>query len=126
MGRQMSKSVLIVEDNALVVEMYRSALKPLNVQLFEARNGEDALTLAALHSPALILMDILLPGANGYDVLKRIKALPHGGNAPVLAVTNAATAGDRAKMKEAGFEALITKPINVQNFVAEVRRHLAA
>lgn len=122
----MSKSVLIVEDNALVVEMYRSALKPLNVQLLEARNGDEALTLAALHNPALILMDILLPGADGYDVLRRIRALPNAAFAPVLAVTNAATAGDRTKMKEAGFEALITKPINIQNFVAEVRRHLAA
>ena len=122
----MSKSVLIVEDNALVVEMYRSALKPLNVHLLEARNGEDALALAATHSPALILMDILLPGANGYDVLKKIKQLPNAAAAPVLAVTNAATASDRTKIKDAGFEALITKPINIQNFVAEVRRHLAA
>jgi two-component system cell cycle response regulator DivK len=122
----MSKSVLIVEDNALVVEMYRSALKPLNVNLLEARNGEDALALAATHSPALILMDILLPGANGYDVLKKIKQLPNAAAAPVLAVTNSATAGDREKIKSAGFEALITKPINIQNFVAEVRRHLAS
>jgi CheY-like chemotaxis protein len=122
----MSKSVLIVEDNALVVEMYRSALKPLNVHLLEARNGEDALALAATHSPALILMDILLPGANGYDVLKKIKQLPNAAAAPVLAVTNAATASDRTKIKDAGFDALITKPINIQTFVAEVRRHLAA
>lgn len=122
----MSKCVLIVEDNALVVEMYRSALKSLNVQLLEARNGEDALTLAAVHSPALILMDILLPGADGYEILKKIKAMPNAAAAPVLAVTNAATAGDRAKIQQAGFEALITKPINIQNFVTEVRRHLAA
>lgn len=122
----MSKSVLIVEDNALVVEMYRSALKPLNVRLLEARNGDDALQLAATHSPALILMDILLPGATGYDVLKRIKALPNMSAAPVLAVTNAVAANDRAKIKDAGFEGLISKPINIQNFVAEVRRYLAA
>jgi two-component system, cell cycle response regulator DivK len=122
----MSKSVLIVEDNALVIEMYRSALKSLNVQLYEARNGDDALRLAATHSPALVIMDILLPGASGYDVLKKIKALPNASHAPVLAVTNSATASDRAKIKDAGFEALIPKPINIQNFVAEVRRHLAA
>ena len=122
----MSKSVLIVEDNALVVEMYRSALKSLAVQLLEARNGDDALQLAALHRPALVIMDILLPGASGYEVLKKIRALPHALPAPVLAVTNAATASDKAKIKEAGFDALIPKPINIQNFVAEIRRHLAA
>jgi two-component system cell cycle response regulator DivK len=122
----MTKKVLIVEDNALVVEMYRSALKPLNVHLMEARNGDDAVSLAAAHAPALVIMDIVLPGANGYEVLKKIKALPHLAAAPVLAVTTAASAQDRAKIKDAGFEALIPKPINIQNFVAEVRRHLAA
>jgi two-component system cell cycle response regulator DivK len=106
--------------------MYRSALKPLDVQLLEARNGDDALQLAALHRPALVIMDILLPGANGYEVLKKIRALPHAATAPVLAVTNAATASDKSKIKDAGFDALIPKPINIQNFVAEIRRHLAA
>jgi two-component system cell cycle response regulator DivK len=122
----MSKSVLIVEDNALVIEMYRSALKPLNVNLLEARNGEDAVLLAATHNPALVIMDIVLPGASGYDVLKKIKSMPQTAAAPVLAVTTAASAGDRIKIKDAGFEALIPKPINIQQFVAEVRRHLAA
>jgi CheY-like chemotaxis protein len=122
----MSKHVLIVEDNALVVEMYRSALKQLDVVLQEARNGDEAIRLAAGQTPDLVIMDILLPGADGYDVLKRLRALPGLANAPVLAVTNAAAAGEADMIKRAGFEALIPKPINVQNFITEVRRRLAA
>jgi CheY-like chemotaxis protein len=122
----MAKHVLIVEDNALVVEMYRSALKQLDVTLSEARNGDDAMRLAASQTPDLVIMDILLPGADGYDVLKRLRTLPGLATAPVLAVTNAAAAGEAEMIIRAGFEALIPKPINVQNFVAEVRRRLAA
>ncbi|HAJ47123.1 MAG TPA: two-component system response regulator [Alphaproteobacteria bacterium] len=121
----MSKSVLIVEDNALVIEMYRSALRTLDVDVFEARNGQDALTLAAKHQPDLVLMDILLPGDSGYDVLKQMRASPGGGHPVVLAVTTAATKADAAKVANAGFNGLIPKPINIQNFIETVRRNLA-
>jgi two-component system cell cycle response regulator DivK len=120
----MSKPILIVEDNALVVEMYRSALRTLDARLLEARDGDGALRLAAAQAPALIIMDIMLPGASGYEVLKDLKKLPALAGAPVLAVTTAATAADAAKIKDAGFDGLIPKPINIPAFVETVRRHL--
>jgi CheY-like chemotaxis protein len=120
----MSKTVLVVEDNALVVEMYRSALKSLGVTLIEARNGDEALKALQLHAPDLVIMDILLPGPSGYEILKQLKGHPKAAHVPVLAVTNTAAAADSVKLQEAGFSALIPKPINIQHFIDTVARYL--
>lgn len=122
--RIMTKTVLIVEDNALVLEMYKSALQRLDIRVIEARRGEEALELAVQSPPDLVLLDILLPGASGYDVLTKLRQLPGMAHVPVFAVTNAAAAADEEKLKDAGFTGLIPKPINIQSFIDTVARRL--
>lgn len=120
----MTKTVLIVEDNALVLEMYKSALQRLDIRVIEARRGEEALELAVQSPPDLVLLDILLPGVSGYDVLTKLRQLPGMAHVPVFAVTNAAASADEGKLKEAGFTGLIPKPINIQSFIDTVARRL--
>ncbi len=95
----MKKRILIVEDNALVREMYRSALKPLGAELLETQRGALAADIAKRERPTLVILDLILPDLSGQEVLKLLKSTPETENIPVLAVTNAATAGDEAALK---------------------------
>lgn len=122
----MIKRILIVEDNALVREMYRSALKNIGAQLIETQRGELACDIARRETPHLIILDLILPDISGKEVAKRLKALPETRNIPILAVTNAATAGDEAALKAEGFAGLVTKPIDIRHFSQTVGRYLAS
>lgn len=120
----MSKTILIIEDNPLVREMYRSALKPLGARLVETQRGEVAVAVAKHEKPNLILLDIMLPDLSGHEVAQRLKAAPETKDIPILAVTNTAAAGDEEALKRKGFAGLIPKPINVPQFLQTVTRFL--
>jgi two-component system cell cycle response regulator DivK len=122
----MKRRILIVEDNALVREMYRSALKSLGADLLETQRGEAAAEIARRERPDLVILDLILPDLSGQDVLKRLKADPITASIPVLAVSNAVTAGDDAGMQALGFAGLVTKPINIKTFCETVARFLPA
>ena len=121
----MKKRILIVEDNALVREMYRSALKPLGAELLETRRGLLAAEIARREQPSLVILDLVLPDISGQEVLKLIKSAPETARIPVLAVTNSATAGDEASLKALGFAGLITKPVNIKAFCDAVAKFVA-
>ena len=112
----MIKRILIVEDNALLREMYRSALKSLGVEILETQRGELVVQIAKTEQPNLILLDIVLPDIPGTEVIKQLKQNPTTANIPVLAVTNAATARDEATLKAMGFVGLVSKPIDLRKF----------
>lgn len=120
----MTKTILIIEDNPLVREMYRSALKSLNARLVETQRGEVAVAVAKHEHPDLILLDIMLPDMSGHEVAVRLKASPETAHIPILAVTNTATASDEDALKCKGFAGLITKPINVPRFLETVTKFL--
>jgi two-component system, cell cycle response regulator DivK len=120
----MTRRILIIEDNALVREMYRSALKPLNADLIETQRGAHAAEIAKREQPDLIILDFLLPDIPGEDVAKQLKAEPETANIPIVAVTNKASAGDEASLKTQGIAALIAKPINLTTFCQTVARLL--
>lgn len=122
----MTKRILIVEDNALVREMYRSALKNVGAQLVETQRGEMACEIARREAPDLIILDLILPDISGREVARRLKASPETRNIPILAVTNAATAGDEGTLKSEGFAGLVTKPVDIRNFSQTVARYLAS
>lgn len=122
----MNKRILIVEDNALLREMYRSALKSLGAELLETQRGELVVQIAKSEQPKLIILDIVLPDIPGTEVIKRLKLSKETANIPVLAVTNAATAEDEAKLKEMGFVGLVTKPIDLRRFSQIVGTHLGS
>lgn len=122
----MTKRILIVEDNALVREMYRSALKSTGAQLLETQRGELVVDIVRRERPDLVILDLMLPDISGKDVAKRLKASPDTSSVPLLAVSNTVTAGDEASLKAIGFSGLVTKPIDIRSFAQTVARFLGS
>lgn len=120
----MKKRILIVEDNALLREMYRSALKPLGADILETQRGELAFEIAKREQPHLVILDLILPSMSGTEVAKQLKSAPETAGIPILAVTNAATSSDEAGMRTQGFAGLVTKPINITAFCQTVAKFL--
>jgi len=117
--------ILIVEDNENNRILVRDVLQSRGYQTAETDTGEEGLRLARASRPALILMDIQLPGMNGIEALKHLRADADTRDIPVMAVTASAMTQDRHKIMAAGFDAYQSKPINVREFVEAVRAVLA-
>lgn len=117
----MSTRILIVDDNEDNRQILSDLLTAANYEVLEALTGPDAVTLAARHLPALILMDIQLPGIDGLEATRRIKADPALARIPVIAVTSYALAGDDVKAADAGCDAYVTKPFSPRALLAKVR-----
>jgi two-component system, cell cycle response regulator DivK len=113
--------ILIVEDNENNRMLVRDVLQSRGYQTEETDTAEEGLRLAQTARPALILMDIQLPGMNGIEALKRLRADAATREIPVMAVTASAMTQDRQTIMAAGFDAYQTKPINVRQFVEAVR-----
>ena len=118
--------ILIVEDNENNRMLVRDVLQSRGYQTAETDTGEEGVRLAREQRPALILMDIQLPGMNGMEALKLLRADAATRDIPVMAVTASAMTHDRQKIMAAGFDAYQTKPINVREFVEAVRTVIAA
>ena len=116
--------ILIVEDNEKNRKLERDLLTYHGYRVLEAVTGEEGLRLARETPPALILMDIQLPGISGIEALVRLRAEPATRDIPVMAVTASAMTHDRQKILDAGFDGYQSKPISVKEFVAAVRRML--
>src|ERR1700760_3166784 len=115
-GSGMAKKVLIVEDNELNMKLFHDLLEAQGYETLETREGLQALTLARLHRPDLILMDIQLPEISGLEVTKWLKDDEELRDIPVVAVTAFAMKGDEQKIREGGCEAYLSKPISVGKF----------
>jgi CheY-like chemotaxis protein len=118
--------ILLVEDNPQNRRLAQYLLQSHGYRVYEAPTGEAALELARTHRPALILMDLQLPGVDGYAVTRRLKADAATAAIPVVALTAYAMQGDREKAVAAGCDGYITKPIDIKAFPAAVQRYLAA
>jgi two-component system cell cycle response regulator DivK len=117
--------ILIVEDNEKNRKLERDILQFHGYRTVEAETGEDGVTLDQTTPPALILMDIQLPGMSGIDALRVLRADERTRGIPVIAVTASAMTQDRQKIMSAGFDGYQAKPIDVNQFVAAVRAMLA-
>jgi two-component system cell cycle response regulator DivK len=113
--------ILIVEDNGKNMKLVRDILQAKGYQTLEAVNAEDGVKLAAEHNPDLVLMDIQLPGMNGMEALRVLRADPGTAGIPVIAITASVMTQDRQNIMDAGFNAFIEKPINLREFVATVQ-----
>jgi two-component system cell cycle response regulator DivK len=120
----MSKRILVVEDHEDNRNILRILLENSGFQMLEACDGEHALKSAAADRPDLILMDIQLPGINGYDVTRRIKADPELHAIPIIAVTSYALSGDAAKARAAGCDGYVTKPYSPRDLLRKIREIL--
>jgi len=117
------KRILVVEDNEKNMKLFRDVLQATGYTPLEASSGEEALTLAAEGTPALVLMDIQLPDIDGIEALRRLREDQRTARIPVLALTAQAMDGDRERFLAAGFDGYLSKPVDLPKFVAAVRRH---
>lgn len=122
----MSKRVLIVDDNEDNRQILNDLLSANGYEVLEALTGPDAVEIATRETPDLVLMDIQLPGIDGHEATRRIKAVPSLAHTPVIAVTSYALAGDDRKAAEAGCDDYITKPYSPRALLARVREFLDA
>ena len=116
--------ILIVEDNPQSLKLVRDILQIKGYQTLEAETGEEGVRLARQRQPALILMDIQLPGINGIEALQRLRADPVTSATPVIAVTASVMTQDRTRIMAAGFNGFQSKPISVNRLLATVRETL--
>ena len=118
--------ILIVEDNEKNLKLARDVLRFHGYRTVEATDGESAITMSMEHLPALILMDIQLPGIDGIAAMKRIRADDRTKHIPTVALTASVMTGDRERFDDAGFDGFIAKPIEVKNFPGQVQAYLDA
>jgi two-component system cell cycle response regulator DivK len=116
--------ILLVEDNDNNRLLVRDVLQASGYRVVEATSAEDGLRMAAEQQPALILMDIQLPGMNGIEALQRLRADPATRAIPVIAVTASAMTQDHRQIMAAGFDGYQPKPISVKGFLQAVREIL--
>ena len=117
--------ILVVEDNEKNRKLVRDVLTFKGYSIVEADNGEDGVRLAGERLPKLILMDIQLPGIDGIEALRRIRANETTRAIPIIAVTASAMDRDRQQIMAAGFDGYQSKPLNVREFLAAVAAILA-
>jgi CheY-like chemotaxis protein len=120
----MTPVVLIVEDDALMQKMALKVLRSRGYTCELARNGREAVAMAAQFLPGLILMDLSLPEMNGWEATKAIKADPALAHIPVIAITAHAMVGDRESAIAAGCAECLTKPYEIAELVSLVERYL--
>ena len=117
--------ILIIEDNEKDRKLCRDVLQVKGYRTIESETAEDGLKLAAERSPALIFMDIQLPGMDGITAMKRLKADANTKSIPIIAITASAMTNNRQAMLAQGFDGYQTKPIGLKDFLGEVERLLA-
>lgn len=119
-GQGSGRLVLIVEDNEKNLKLARDVLRFNGFRTVEAASGEEALPIAREHLPDLVLMDIALPGIDGVEAARQLRAAPETAAIPVVALTASVMGTDRARFVGAGFAGLIAKPIDVLRFPEQV------
>jgi CheY-like chemotaxis protein len=117
--------ILVVDDYEDAREMYAEYLEFSGFRVAEARNGNDAVAQAFLLRPDLILMDLSLPGMDGWEATKLLKADDRTKHIPVVALTGHALAGASEGARKAGCDSFVTKPCLPDELVVEVRRMLS-
>jgi len=117
--------ILIIEDNEKNRKLARDVLQVKGYKTIESETAEEGLNLARSESPALILMDIQLPGIDGITALKQLRADPVTKSIPTIAITASAMTHNRQTMLAEGFDGYQTKPIGLKDFLGEVERVLA-
>jgi two-component system alkaline phosphatase synthesis response regulator PhoP len=116
-----SRTVLVAEDEANIVESLRFLMTKAGLQVRVASDGPSALRMVRESPPDLVLLDIMLPGCDGFEVLRAIRANPHYARVRVMMLTAKGREIDRAKALELGVDDFVTKPFSTRDVVARVR-----
>ena len=115
--------VLVVEDNVKNMKLFRDVLEAAGFRTLAATTAGEAVDVAAEQGPDLVLMDIQLPDFDGVEALRRLRADERTAETRVIALTAQAMEGDRERFLAAGFDGYLSKPVDITDFVATVRRH---
>jgi CheY-like chemotaxis protein len=120
------KTLLVVDDEPDNLELIRRVVEDtdLPIRLSLARNGLEAMARVRELKPDLVLMDLKMPGLNGWEATRRLKADPDTRHVPIVALTAQAMAGDSEQALAAGCDGYVTKPIDLRSFVALLRERL--
>ena len=116
--------ILVIEDNDKNRKLVRDVLTFKGYAIIEAETGEEGVRLAQERHPSLVLMDIRLPGIDGIEALRRLRAEQATRGIPIMAMTASVMTEDRQRITDAGFDAYQSKPIKLKDFVAAVERLL--
>jgi two-component system cell cycle response regulator DivK len=119
------QQVLLVEDNEKSMKLFRDVLHATGYATLEASTAEEAVALALAHLPALVLMDVQLPGMSGVEALAQLRQDERTSSIPVLALTAQAMRGDRERFLDAGFDGYLSKPVDITELIETVREQCA-
>jgi CheY-like chemotaxis protein len=117
--------LLLVEDNEMNCDMLGRRLQRRGHEVLLAADGQQGVDLALVERPALILLDLSLPGLDGWEAARRLKAAPETRATPILALTAHAMAGDRERALAAGCDDYDTKPVELPRLLAKIDALLA-
>ena len=117
----MGQKILIVEDNELNLKLFCDLLRAHGFEVEPVRDGREALERARAFGPDLVIMDIQMPHVSGLELIEQMKTAEALQAVPVLAVTAYAAKGDEERIRDAGAEGYVSKPISVVKFVEAVR-----
>ena len=120
----MPHKILIVEDNALNRALLLAVLKPEGHELLVVDNGLRGVEVAQLEQPELILMDVMLPGINGYEATRRLKANPATQHIPIIVMGANAQLDERDRALDAGCDGYLAKPIDTRALPNQLRLFL--
>lgn len=118
----MSKKILVIEDNPMNRRLIADILVYHKFTVITAENGESGIEKAREQRPDLILLDLQMPGMNGFETLQQIRDDPRIQGLKVIAVTSYAMAGDRKQVLAAGFDGYIAKPLDTKEFPKTVKK----
>jgi two-component system cell cycle response regulator DivK len=119
------KTILVVEDNDLNMRLFHDLLEMHGYNILQAREGSTALNLARQHCPDLIILDVQLPGMSGLEVTKWLKEDDVLKAIPIIAVTALALKGDEQRIRDAGCDAYIAKPMSTSKFLRTIEQFLS-
>ena len=122
----MGQKILVVEDNELNLKLFCDLLRAHAYEVEPVRDGREAVATARAFAPDLIVMDIQMPHISGLELIEQIKADDDLKPIPIMAVTAYAAKGDEERIRDAGAEGYVSKPISVLRFVEAVRALLEA
>jgi two-component system cell cycle response regulator DivK len=120
------QKILVVEDNELNLKLFCDLLRAHGFEAEPVRDGREALDRARAFGPELIVMDIQMPHVSGLELIEQLKGDPELKAVPIMAVTAYAARGDEDRIREAGAEGYVSKPISLMRFIEAVRALLAA
>jgi len=120
----MKPKILVIEDNEQNIYLVTYILEAHGYQVFQARDGQAGINMAAQLNPDLILLDIQLPGLDGYGVARQLRQNRNLDHIPIVAVTSYAMVGDRERILTAGCVGYLEKPINPDTFITEIEQYL--